>query len=249
MIHDFAVTDRDVVFWIGPVMFGIEASNPNAAVPFHWDETGPCRVGVMPLDGSGDQIRWVDIPPCYVFHGFNAHREGDEVVLQVHKLPESFGPRGDLVASHLTEWRIDTAGAHLTFREQQLHDRSMDLPALDRRRAGLPARHGWFTTSTEPTAEYGFELAGICHLDLERGTEDVWDPGKDLRGGEAYFVPREESADEGDGWVMTYIWNRQTDLSSLGIFDAQDVAAGPIAEVQLPVRVPFGFHGTWVADA
>lgn len=248
MIHDFAITDRDVVFWIGPVMFGADESNPNPAVPFHWDPSGPSRVGIMPLDGSGDQIRWVDIPPSFVFHGFNAHREGDIVVVTVHQLPEAFGPKGDLVASHLTEWRIDTSGEQLTFAARQLHDRPIDLPALDRRYAGRPARHGWFATTTPPDAAYGFELAGICHMDLERGTEDLWEPGPDRRGGEAYFVPRDAAADEGDGWVMTYLWDRRSDLSSLGIFDAQDVASGPIAEVQLPVRVPFGFHGTWVAD-
>ncbi|HQP19922.1 MAG TPA: carotenoid oxygenase family protein [Phenylobacterium sp.] len=31
------------------------------------------------------------------------------------------------------------------------------------------------------------------------------------------------------------------------MFDAQDVAAGPIAVAEVPRRVPFGFHGNWVA--
>ena len=30
------------------------------------------------------------------------------------------------------------------------------------------------------------------------------------------------------------------------ILDAQDVGAGPLAEVALPERVPYGFHATWV---
>jgi len=45
---------------------------------------------------------------------------------------------------------------------------------------------------------------------------------------------------------LTYVWDRTTDRSSLAVFDAQDVASGPVGEVQLPVRVPFGFHGTWI---
>ncbi|MCB0962762.1 MAG: carotenoid oxygenase family protein, partial [Acidimicrobiales bacterium] len=91
-----------------------------------------------------------------------------------------------------------------------------------------------------------FELAGICHLDLETGREDLWDPGPDVRAGEGFFVPGGDA--EGDGWVLTYAWDRGTDTSSLVVLDAQDVAAGPVAEVRLPVRVPFGFHGLWLAE-
>lgn len=246
MVHDFAVTDRDVVFWIGPVVFGADPDNPDPTIPFHWDPDGPCRVGVMPLDGSGDDVRWVDIPPCFVFHGLNAHREGDDVVLRLHRLDQAFGPRGDLVPSHLTEWRIGTAGEQLTFAERRLSDREMDLPAHDRRHSGRATRHGWFATTTPPDSEYGFELAGLCHVDLETGDEDVWDPGPHVRGGEGFFVPA--GRDEGEGWVLTYLWDRTTDLSSLAVFDARSVQDGPVGQVHLPVRVPFGFHGLWIAE-
>jgi len=249
MIHDFAVTDRDVVFWIGPVVFGPDPANPNPTIPFHWDPAGPCRIGVMPLDGSGGDIRWVDLPPSFAFHGLNAHRDGEDVVLRVHRMDEAFGPNGDLVPSRLTEWRVGTGGSSLTVTERQLHDRPMDLPSHDRRRTGRETRHGWFVTTTDESSDHGFELLGICHLDLTSGTEDVWDPGPDRRGGEPLFVPRSAGAPEGDGWVMTFVWDRTTDRSSLAVFEAQDVAAGPVAEVQLPVRVPFGFHATWVPDA
>ncbi|CAN5760900.1 carotenoid oxygenase family protein [soil metagenome] len=247
MIHDFAVTDRDAVFWVGPVVFGADANGPNPSIPFHWDPDGPSRVGVMPLDGSGTDIRWADVPLGFAFHGLNAHRDGDDVVVRLHRLEQAFGPKGDLVPSHLTEWRIGTGGDQLTVSEQRLTDREMDLPTVDRRHLGRDSRHGWFATTTSVDSEHGFELAGICHLDLSTGKEDVWDPGADRRSGEGFFVPTGE--DEGDGYVLTYIWDRTTDRSSLGIFDAQALRKGPVAEVQLPVRVPFGFHGLWVDEA
>ena len=246
MIHDFAITESDVVFWIGPVVFGMDPSNPDATIPFHWDPAGRSQVGVMPLGGPASQMRWVDIPTSFVFHGFNAHREGDDIVSRVHKVPEAFGPMGDDLPVRLTEYRIGTGGEQLTFAQRELYDDSIDLPALDRRLTGRPNDHGWFVTTTSYDAPYGFELDGICHLDLASQREDRWEPGPDVRGGEPYYVPAGDDADEGDGWVMTYLWDRTTDRSSLGVFDAQDVAAGPVAEVQLPVRVPFGFHGTWV---
>ena len=247
MVHDFAITDRDAVFWVGPVVFGADKRNPNPSIPFHWDPTGPSKVGVMPLDGTGESIRWVDVPLGFAFHGLNAHRDGDDVVVHIHRLEQAFGPKGDLVPSHLTEWRIGTAGKDLTFSERRVTDRSMDLPSHDRRHTGRQTRHGWFATTTLGSSEYGFELAGICHLDLKTGKEDVWNPGPGRRAGEGFFVPADKG--EGEGWVFSYIWDRATNTSVLGIFDAQDMKPVPVAEIELPARVPFGFHGLWVDEA
>lgn len=247
MIHDFAVTDSDVVFWLGPVVFGGDEGALYPQVPFHWDPSGPSRVGVMPLGGTSDQIRWVDIDPCFVFHGLNAHRDGDDVVLHVHRLDEAFGARGDLLPSYLTEWRVGTGGDALSFSEQRVSDLAMDLPAHDRRYSGRATRHGWCVTTTDPDGPFGLELAGICHIDTDTGVEDTWDPGDDIRAGEVAFVPAGDG--EGEGYLVTYLWDRSTDRSSLAVFDAQQVADGPVAQVPLPVRVPFGFHGIWIDDA
>ncbi len=66
---------------------------------------------------------------------------------------------------------------------------------------------------------------------------------------EPVFVPRTPDADEDDGWIMAYVYDKNTNKSDVVIVNAQDFEAGPIATIQLPQRVPFGFHGNWVADA
>lgn len=244
MIHDFAITETDVVFWIGPILFGVEGSVPG--FPYGWDpDGGPTRVGVMPLDGDGADMRWVDMEPSFVFHGTNAHRDGDDVVLRVNKLDSAFGPAGDLVPSRLTEWRIGTGGADLTLHEEQLNDVDMDLPSIDRRHTGRDNRHAWYVT-TDDTGDWGFEFAGTLHRDLRTGREQVWDPGPHERAGEVFFVAAGEG--EGEGWLLTFAYDRTTDTSALAILDAQDVAAGPVARIHLPVKVPFGFHGLWVPE-
>ena len=37
--------------------------------------------------------------------------------------------------------------------------------------------------------------------------------------------------------------------AQLLVIDATDISAGPVARVMLPLRVPYGFHGTWVPRA
>ena len=36
--------------------------------------------------------------------------------------------------------------------------------------------------------------------------------------------------------------------SELIVLDAMDITAGPVAVAKVPRRVPFGFHGNWIAD-
>jgi carotenoid cleavage dioxygenase len=112
---------------------------------------------------------------------------------------------------------------------------------------GRPVRHERCTTTTPVDAPYGFGLADICHVDRRTGAETVWDPGDDLRGGEPVFVASRE--DEGEGWLLSYVWDRITDRSALAVFDAGAVADGPVGRVELPARVPFGFRGLWVDEA
>jgi carotenoid cleavage dioxygenase len=62
------------------------------------------------------------------------------------------------------------------------------------------------------------------------------------------FVPRSGATDEDDGYVMAYVFNVELNASDVVILSAQDFAGPPLAVVELPVRVSFGFHGGWIPD-
>ena len=47
---------------------------------------------------------------------------------------------------------------------------------------------------------------------------------------------------------MTFVYDEASRKSELVVLNAQDLAAPPIATVHLPVRVPYGFHGSWIPD-
>ena len=53
---------------------------------------------------------------------------------------------------------------------------------------------------------------------------------------------------EGEGVIMTYVYDKAENSSSLVVLDARDVAAGPLARVKMPQRVPYGFHATWIPN-
>ena len=48
---------------------------------------------------------------------------------------------------------------------------------------------------------------------------------------------------------MTYVHDAASGTSELVVVDTRDFRAPPVARVLLPVRVPYGFHGTWITSA
>ena len=62
---------------------------------------------------------------------------------------------------------------------------------------------------------------------------------------EPCFIPRAADAPEGDGWLVALVDNHVTNYSDLCIFDACDVAKGPIVRAKLPIRLCQGLHGNW----
>ena len=245
MIHSFAITERDVIFWELPVLFSLEAAINGADNPFSWQPDYGARIGVMPLGGPASAIRWVEIEPCYVFHEVNAYRDGDEVVIDVCRHDHMFD-HDDLAdtALNVHRWRVNTAGAELTFRDEIVADHQFELPTHDRRFTGRKHRYGWFVDAREHPDTIDF--AGTGMIDYQTGRIRIWDPGLNRHANEAFFVPGGNG--EGEGWLLTLVYDHADDTSDLVILDAPRPDRGPIAEIRMPRRVPHGFHGVWVPE-
>jgi carotenoid cleavage dioxygenase len=113
---------------------------------------------------------------------------------------------------------------------------------------GQPARFG-YAVHTRPGPD-GFAMeTNLVKYDLVSGTTEEHSFGPGCVPGEGVFVPASGDAGEDDGYVLAYVYDAARDGSDLVILDASDFAATPVAKVQLPQRVPFGFHGSWVSDA
>ena len=62
------------------------------------------------------------------------------------------------------------------------------------------------------------------------------------------FAPAAPGTAEDDGYVFAYVHNPDRGAADLVILAAQDFTGPPVARVQLPARVPLGFHGSWLPD-
>ncbi|MGY6501229.1 MAG: carotenoid oxygenase family protein [Acidimicrobiales bacterium] len=246
MMHDFNVTATRIVFMDLPVVFSMDRL-ASGSMPFAWDPEYPARLGVMPIGGSGSDVRWYDIDPCYVFHPLNAYDDGDRIVIDVVRYPTMFdrstiGPEGD--PSALWRWVVDpTAG---TVTETQLDDRPTEFPRVPDALVGRRHRFGYGAARDAQLVDETFDTEGLVKYDMVDDRSEVHQAGPGRYPGEAVFVADPDGTAEDDGWLLSVVYDASTDRSDVIVVDARDLTAPPAATVQLPVRVPFGFHGSWV---
>jgi carotenoid cleavage dioxygenase len=245
MMHDFSVTERFAVFYDLPVTFRIDlAMDASVPFPFAWDDEYPARLGVLSRTDGEDEVRWFDIDPCYVFHPMNAYEDGDSIVLDVVRYDEMFRreeTKGALTdnGQSLDRWTIDLNAGKV--HQDRLDDHQQEFPQVDPRVVGRRHAVGY---SMSASSEPGMLSDGLIKHDLVRGTTTRWDAGPGRSPGEASFVPAGDGEDA--GYLVTFVYDAAEDRSDLVVLDAS--AMTEVASVHLPARVPFGFHGSWIAD-
>lgn len=248
MIHDCAITASKVIVLDLPVTFSVRMAMGGATFPYAWNARHKARVGLLPKEGQGRDVRWFDVDPCYVFHHCNAYDLPDgTVVLDVVVHERMFdrsriGPELD-GRSRFERWTLPAHGSRV--QRKVISDVAQEFPRLDERLMGRPYRYAYAVGFRPDTASVGQTL---MRHDLHTGQTLHHHFGPQHAPGEFVFVPRSASSAEDDGWLVGLVANKQTDQGELHVLKADDVAGAPQAIVKLPARVPMGFHGNWIAD-
>ncbi|MEM9173961.1 MAG: carotenoid oxygenase family protein [Myxococcota bacterium] len=246
MQHDFMISRRHAIFMDLPVVFDMQLAL-KGTMPYHWSDDYGARIGIMPREGRNADVRWFEVDPCYVFHTVNAwdvQEDGAEkVVLDVCRISEMWRESNGLgfeeAEQSLHRFEFDLTNDRVT--ETKLDDRKMDFPRIDDRRVGLENRYA-YTLQMDDRSGY----AGHLKFDLQTGGSE-FHPYTGGSPGEPVFVPAAGSAPDSDeGFVLSYVYDERSGRSEVQILDAARFEAPALARIKLPVRVPFGFHGSWV---
>jgi carotenoid cleavage dioxygenase len=244
MVHDFVVTRERVLFPLFPATLRPERAANGESV-LGWEPELGTRIGVLARGSEDAGLRWFETDPCYVFHPLNAYDDGPRVVVDVAQyprlpLPPPGASQDFLAVATWVRWTLDLAAG--TLKQEPRDDRSIEFPRIDERRAGLPYRYGYAGSGSQ-SAVHGFDQ--LVRYDIETGATQLHQLGRNDAANEPVFVPRCTDAPEGDGWLLAVVWRGDENRSDLLVLDAQHVDREPLATVQLPHRVPNGFHGNF----
>ncbi len=249
-LHAFALAGRHAVIWecawrAHPLRFLF--AGESYARHFDWmPELGSRLHTVRLADGA---VRSWTAPPMFVFHAVQAFERGDDVVVDLcvhdHAVVEELGiarlRSGAATGTpRATHQRFVLSPDASDARQQTLPGR-FELPQVDPRLAGMrAARYVWAAGAHEDGAF--FDRTVMIDHQTGRISETGHDDAVAL---EPLFVPRPDSDGEGDGVLVVHTLSDQDAGSRLRVLRADTL--DELAVVELPVVVPFGFHGAWAS--
>jgi carotenoid cleavage dioxygenase-like enzyme len=131
--------------------------------------------------------------------------------------------------------------------EETLSDRPVEFPRVADGTVGRAHRYGYLVQGAADDG-HGPEGTVLVRHDRITDTFTTHDYGPGTATGEAVFVPAAGATSEDEGWLLSYVYDATRDTSDLVVLDGTDLAGPEVAAVELPRRVPSGFHGSWLAD-
>ena len=250
MVHDFVVTERHLVIVVPPFVH-----DPERAGTFlgnhAWQPDIGTRVLVVAKDDF-DQRRWYQLPAAFGFHHGNGWEERDGTIRYDHCVAEDPG----LVTAGLRDVMAGALGALTTERYASfaLHRSGRtevfetaepaEFPAVSPATVGRRNRYV-YTLGVADGASWYFRT--VAKRDLERGFVECFDYGAGIVAEEHVFVPSPRARSEDDGYLVGTFLAYERGVGGIGIFDAGNIADGPLARAWLPYPLPLGFHGRFTA--
>ncbi|XP_009589876.1 carotenoid 9,10(9',10')-cleavage dioxygenase 1-like isoform X1 [Nicotiana tabacum] len=265
MMHDFAITENYAVMMDLPLCFRPKEMVKNNQLAFSFDVTKKARFGVLPRYAKSEAlIKWFELPNCFIFHNANAWEEGDEVVLITCRLQN---PNLDMVngvvkeklenfTNELYEMRFNMKSGAAS--QKKLSESAVDFPRINENYTGRKQRYVYGTTLdsiAKVTGVIKFDLhaepeTGKAQLEVGGNVQGIFDLGSGRFGSEAVFVPRQPGteSEEDDGYLIFFVHDENTGKSAVNVIDAKTMSTEPVAVVELPKRVPYGFHAFFVTE-
>lgn len=263
-IHSFCLTRRFVILIHHPFQFDpwrFAFSRSTVIDSFLWRPKNGTFIVV--IDRSNGDCRYHEAEPFLMIHSANGYDEGDDIIMDLLCYPNPESLRDGFAVSDVglprvvedpcvPSYRISTlkrfrlCPSHPTAQTQTLFDEEFEFPAINENKArGEPYRYLYGIGPNRMHRMPGY-LNLLYKFDL--GCRSVSNTGSsDAFLSEPIFVGPPNATDEDEGVLLVPVLCGKSGKSSILAFDGRTLEE--IAALQIPIHIPFGFHGQFVSQS
>ncbi|MEM9193125.1 MAG: carotenoid oxygenase family protein [Myxococcota bacterium] len=254
MVHDFAATDRHLIFFCSPLRLDLRVAALNLGYyeqNLRWRPDEGTEILIFPLRDLDRPIR-LKADPFFQWHFVNAFEEGDEIVADfIHY--DSFRATSEWLRSFLHRRpRVPMPGqprrARINLRRGSVSvdpftDVVGEFPKVAPRAFGAAYRYFWMGAHSTPNRETDGLWDRIAKVDARSGAVELTDLGPGQHPSEPIFVPRPGAQAEDDGWIVSACYDTRSQHSFVAVLDARHPSAAPLARLWFDHHIPMAFHG------
>ena len=125
-----------------------------------WEPDEGTHFGVIPRNGSAEDVRWFSTDARFMFHMMNAWTDGTKLHADVTganatqfapKIDGAMATEADGIAPTFRRWSVDLAANTDTITEELFDDMPCEFPRTDDRLGTKPYRHGYAAGTLDKT--------------------------------------------------------------------------------------------------
>lgn len=255
LIHDFVLAGKYLVFFvpavrlnIWPILFGVN-SYSNCLT---WQPEKGTEILVFDRENLSLVSRSITYP-WFQWHFCNGYVDDRGAVIIDFAKYADFKINEYLrqVATGETKITAKTSFHRIQINPQtgkvisteNLVERTCEFPSVPAKNVGKFSRYSYMSIFREGTDKPGEILNSIGCFDHTKNHLTVANLGENVYPSEPIHVQNPDNYDQ--GWVLTVVYDGNTDSSEVWIFDGDRLDEEPICQLALPSVIPHSFHGTW----
>ena len=263
MVHDFAITQRFIMFPDSQIVFRVGYITKRET-PLGYDANKTRRFCLQPRESAvaggsaGPKPQWFEAPGINCLHYINAwESEGsdDEVVL----LASHISPVECLSDFPLNS-KFSLLEIRFNMREGSVKRRTicsginLEFGVFNQAYIGRKTRYAYYAVRRNRNwlLFTGFVKLDLMHLEEGSGGQEcivgTREFGEGKYVGEPWFVEAKGANSEDHGYLLCIVGDNNGGVSELWVLDALSPTLEVVVVVELPIRVPLGFHGCFINE-
>ncbi|MBI2819295.1 MAG: carotenoid oxygenase family protein [Acidobacteria bacterium] len=254
--HDFGISSRHVVFFLSPLVMDFNrfwGEKLSVMESLRWEPERGSSILVAPRISKSEPPFAVPAGAGYCLHLINCFEEGNTLTMDILELEApvygEYQPIPDLFATvspgRPVRYRIALDRKKIIEKIVMDYDRTPDFPSIDPALASASYDDFWMLGISESGRQGRKFFNQLARGSWSKcGVPDLFQaqPGEYLAG-EPVYASRPHTP--GEGVVILEHINTNTDQAAFLLFDAAQVAHGPIARLPLRHRIHPGFHASF----